>query len=305
MEEIKILDNGESEVQVATIGTVVGSDKDGNPIEQNFSEEALKRIAETQVDDILVDADHSSEKGGSTEAQGWLSKLKFVPGVGLIGSIKWTDLGRKLIENRVFRWLSPAWLLNDDKEPEFMTSCALTNKPSQYGRISPIVNSVPRGTNEEVSNPQEEIIDMTKEEVVQLIRETVAQIKAEKEAAEAEEAKKAAETQNEAVPEQKKEITDAEKAAEANNEEVPEKSEGEKLAEELKKAENACGAKNECGECKKEEVKNECGEEKKAEVIKEEVLNSQPIPQINQEAEWKKLSGKAFFDWLAKHPEAR
>lgn len=141
MNEIEILDNGESEVQVATIGTITGSDINGNPVEQNFTEAALQKIADNQHDDILVDADHSSETGGPTEAKGWLSNLFVKPGVGLFGKIKWTDIGRKLIENRVFRWLSPAWMLNESKEPELMTSCALTNKPAQQGLICPIINS--------------------------------------------------------------------------------------------------------------------------------------------------------------------
>ena len=35
------IDNGTTEVQVATIGTVVGSDVEGNPVEQHFTEESL------------------------------------------------------------------------------------------------------------------------------------------------------------------------------------------------------------------------------------------------------------------------
>lgn len=139
------IDNGETEVQVATIGTVIGSTPEGEPIEQNFSEEALKKIAENQKEEILVDTDHTSETfNGDTSAKGWLSNLEFKEGKGLFGKIKWTDIGKKLIENRVFRWLSPSWILNaDTKEPIEMTSCALTNKPSQLGRIVPIINSSP------------------------------------------------------------------------------------------------------------------------------------------------------------------
>ena len=139
------IDNGETEVQVATIGTVIGSTPEGEPIEQNFSEEALKKIAENQTEEILVDTDHSSETfNGDTSAKGWLSNLEFKEGKGLFGKIKWTDIGKKLIENRVFRWLSPSWIINaDTKEPLEMTSCALTNKPSQLGRIEPIINASP------------------------------------------------------------------------------------------------------------------------------------------------------------------
>ena len=138
------IDNGETEVQVATIGTVIGSDIEGNAVEQHFTEESLQKIAENTTEEVLVDAEHSSEKGGTTEAKGWLSKLNFVPGKGLFGSIKWTDIGRKLVENRVFRWLSPSWLIDKTtKEPIAMTSVALTNKPSQMGRIDPIINNLP------------------------------------------------------------------------------------------------------------------------------------------------------------------
>ena len=139
------IDNGETEVQVATIGTVIGSTPEGEPIEQNFSEEALKKIAENQKEEILVDTDHSSETfNGDTSAKGWLSNLEFKEGKGLFGKIKWTDIGKKLIENRVFRWLSPSWIINaDTKEPLEMTSCALTNRPSQLGRIEPIINASP------------------------------------------------------------------------------------------------------------------------------------------------------------------
>ena len=35
------IDNGETEVQVATIGTVIGSDIEGNAVEQHFTEESL------------------------------------------------------------------------------------------------------------------------------------------------------------------------------------------------------------------------------------------------------------------------
>ena len=35
------IDNGTTEVQVATIGTVIGSDVEGNPVEQHFTEWSL------------------------------------------------------------------------------------------------------------------------------------------------------------------------------------------------------------------------------------------------------------------------
>ena len=114
MEELKdTIDNGETEVQIATIGEVIGTSADGKPVYQNLTEEALEKLAEKHKDDeLLVDADHESEVGGKTEAKGWLSGLKFINGKGLFGTIKWTDIGKKLIENRIFRWLSPSWYID-------------------------------------------------------------------------------------------------------------------------------------------------------------------------------------------------
>ena len=181
MEELKdTIDNGETEVQIATIGEVVGTGADGKPVEQKLTEEALEKLAEKHKDDeLLVDADHESEVGGKTEAKGWLSGLKFIKGKGLFGTIHWTDIGKKLIENRVFRWLSPSWYLDKDTmEPVEMTSVALTNKPSQAGRIEPIVNSAPvemtaEGPKEDLTTINKETEEMTKEEITALVNELV------------------------------------------------------------------------------------------------------------------------------------
>ena len=283
MEELKdTIDNGETEVQIATIGTVVGSDVDGNPVEQNFTEDSLKKIAENTTDEVLVDAEHQSEKGGTTEAKGWLSKLNFVPGKGLMGFIKWTDIGRKLVENRVFRWLSPSWLIDKvTKEPVAMTSVALTNKPSQMGRIDPIINQEPLNG--------KFTMDITKEELVNLIKETVVNYCSEK---------KEEEVKNEVVDQPK-----AEETKEETTEPVKETADEPKqqvVSEEPKTEEPK---KNEPVAIVIEETKVE----EKKEVIKEEALNSAPTigSDVSGKAEWMKLRGKEFFAYLKNHPEIR
>ena len=279
MEEIKdTIDNGETEVQIATVGTVVGSDIDGNPVEQNFTEDSLQKIAENTTDEVLVDAEHQSEKGGTTEAKGWLSKLNFVPGKGLMGSIKWTDIGRKLVENRVFRWLSPSWLIDKvTKEPVAMTSVALTNKPSQMGRIDPIINQEPL--------KEKFTMDITKEELVNLIKETVVNYCSQK---------KEEEVKNEVADQPKTEEPKVEEPkVEQANAEAP-------MVEEPKVEEPK--------ETKRVAiVVEETKVEEKKEVIKEEVLNSAPTigSDISGKAEWMKLRGKEFFAYLKNHPEIR
>ena len=301
MDEITIQDNGESEVQITTIGEVVGSDSDGNPITQNFSEEALQKVAETQKDEILVDSDHSSENGGSTEAKGWLSKLTFKKGIGLMGTIKWTNIGRRLIENRVFRWLSPSWILNDNKEPMMMTSCALTNKPSQYGRINPIINSKSNKEAEDeksisITDSKKDTYNMNKDELNALVVEMV-----KKALDDVNKAKLSADISKEVAEEAaKQKIIDEslQTKEEVKNEEQTEAEIVKKEAE--AKAENSCT--EEKTEVKNEEVPEKKEEEK--EVIKAEVLNSAPVTvgtSVNGEEPWRKLHGKEFFDWIAKN----
>ena len=199
-----------------------------------------------------------------------------MPGKGLFGKIHWTDIGRKLIENRVFRWLSPSWYLDKNThEPVEMTSVALTNKPSQAGRIEPIVNSQPI---ELTDNKEEYEMTMTKEELVSLIKETVAVMNAQPVKEEVEEAvvenacseDKAEEpVENECSDDKAEKPVENECEKDANvvkNEDTP-----EEVKEEVKE-EIVEEVKEEAAEPVKEEVE----EEKKEEVIKLEALNSTP-----------------------------
>ena len=270
------IDNGTTEVQVATIGTVIGSDVEGNPVEQHFTEESLQKIAENTTDEILVDAEHQSEKGCTTEAKGWLSKLNFVPGKGLFGSIKWTDIGRKLVENRVFRWLSPSWLIDKvTREPVAMTSVALTNKPSQMGRIDPIINQEPLKEKLTMNITKEELIDIIKDVVVNYCSEK----KEEEVKNEVVEQPKAEETKEETVEQTKQEVVDAEPMVEEPKVEEPKETKPVAIVIEETKV------------------------EEKKEVIKEESLNSAPTigTDISGKAEWENLHGAEFWAWYKKH----
>lgn len=271
------IDNGETEVQVATIGTVIGSDIEGNAVEQHFTEESLQKIAENTTEEVLVDAEHSSEKGGTTEAKGWLSKLNFIPGKGLFGSIKWTDIGRKLVENRVFRWLSPSWLIDKTtKEPIAMTSVALTNKPSQMGRIDPIINNLP--------NEEKITMDITKEELINLIKDTVVEMNSCSD-------KNKMEVKNEVVDQPKVEETKEETVDQTKQEVLA----AEPMVEEPKTEQPK--------DTKPAIVIEETKVEEKKEVIKEEALNSAPTIgiDVSGKAEWQDLHGKEFWAWYRKN----
>ena len=303
MTELKdTIDNGESEVQIATIGTVIGTGPNGEPVEQHLTEQSLMALADKHKDEeLLVDQDHESETVGKTEAKGWLSGLKFIPGVGLFGKIKWTDIGRKLIENRVFRWLSPSWVLNKDtKEPINMTSVALTNKPSQAGRIEPIVNSAPVELSE--TNPIKEELEMTitKEELVSLIKETVASMNSEQKTDTQE--MKNADCSCDPTTDEKVENECGKTDKMVENEEVT-----EEVKEEIQEGKEEGKTKEEVKREIKEEVAEEKADKEDDEVIKIEALNSAPtaLKDVSGKADWMSLHGDRFWKYLAEHPEIR
>lgn len=291
MENIETKDYGEISVQVAPIGQYTGSDRDGNPIPENLTEEALSSLAEklNSGDEILCDIDHASCRVGAdkdSSAAGWFSKFVVQPLKGLFATLRFTKRGKELAENREYRYLSPTFMLDENGIPVDVHSISYTNTPAFKGHINPIINSEAKT----ISNETKDILDMTIEELKQLIVDTISETKA---------SEKAEEVKEEIKEEVKEEAVENEETAEKPAEETAEKpaeETAEKPAEETAEA-----VKNEevTEEEKKEEEKKE---DEKAEVIKLEALNSSPNISITSEPEWKKLKGKEFFDWLAKHP---
>ena len=296
------IDNGESVVQIAEIGKVVGSDIDGNPVEQELDEESLKNLADklnASGREVLVDRDHASSKPGldrDTSAQGWASEFEVREGQGLFGKIRWSDIGKKLVENRVFRWLSPVFKIGSDKKPVDMQAIALTNTPSQM-LLKPVLNQA-ADENKIEDNNQEEISeskDMDIEEIKKIVFDVL------KEAGLATDGKAAVveEIKREIAEEKLDKLEDeAEmKAAEALvKSAAKEEAKEEKAEEEVKNA--ACGAKDEvknevCDEAKKDEVKEE--------VIKAEVLNQKPTIGLAARGDadkWRSMSHTEFMKYI-------
>lgn len=285
------IDNGESVVQIAEIGRVMGSDVDGNPVEQELDEESLRKLADklnASGREILVDRDHASSKPGldrDTSAQGWASEFEVREGQGLFGKVKWSDLGKKLVENRVFRWLSPVFKIGSDNKPVDMQAIALTNTPSQM-LLKPVLNQAADAeapdaeeTLEE-KNEQEattEGKDMDIEDIKKIVLDVL------KEAGLAIDGKAA-------VIEKVKEEVAEEKLDKLEDE--AEKKAAEAIVESMT-------AKDEKA---KDEVKNEvCDEVKKEEVIKAEVLNQKPTIGLAAKGDadkWRSMDHKEFMKYI-------
>ena len=280
------IDNGESVVQIAGIGRVIGSDVDGNPVEQELDEESLRKLADklnASGREILVDRDHASSKPGldrDTSAQGWASEFEVREGQGLFGKVKWSDLGKKLVENRVFRWLSPVFKLGSDKKPVDMNAIALTNTPSQM-LIKPVLNQAA----DEESIENKEMVE-GKEMDIEDIKKIVFDV--------LKEAGLAVDGKDAVVEAVKREV------AEEKLDKLEDEAEM-KAAEALVKTAAKEEVKNEaCGEVK-DEVKNEVCDEVKEEVIKAEVLNQKPTIGLAAKADadkWRNMSQSEFIKYI-------
>ena len=88
--------------------------------------------------DILVDVDHASATGASTEAAAWCNALEATD-EGLFGVFSLTPRGRELVGGRSYRFVSPGWTLSPDGTPLSLCSVALTNRPNLP--VRPVVNA--------------------------------------------------------------------------------------------------------------------------------------------------------------------
>ena len=273
------VDSGTIEhVHIAPIGNFTGSDREGNPVEQTIDAESLTALADklNAGDEVLADVDHGSAKAGvekDTQAAGWFSRFVVDPIKGLFGMLRLTKSGKELVENREYRYISPAFQLDENGKPVDMIAASLTNMPAFKGAINPIINTQPE--------EKDFMEKMTKDDLVALIKETVIALNT--------------------CSDEKKEVENseaeaAEEKAEAKAEAAEEKAEAKEEAEEIKE---------EIKEEKTDIVENAEAEEKpeeKEEVIKLEALNSMPnVKPVDGTPEWANLHGKAFFDWLKNH----
>lgn len=257
--------------------------------------ESLQKIADqlnAEGRELLCDADHGASRPGldrNTHALGWFSKFFVDPMKGMFAKLKLTKRGRELVEGRDYRFLSPSFTIGGDGKPVSMTSVSMTNTPAME-EMPPILNSAPADA--EAHQEEKEDTEMTKEEIQELVRSTVEELLAaraenacsddEKDKPEAVDAKPddagtAAAEDTPADPETPETPADPEAPADPDSPETS-TTDAEPKAEEKK--------------------------EEEREVIKEEVLNQAPENAVlNAEPEWKKLHGRAFFQYITSHPE--
>ena len=292
--------NGEiQDVLIAPVGQFVGSDGEGNPIEQNFTQDALSQIADdlnARNVEVLMDKDHASARKGlerDTQSLGWFSKF-VASAKGLFGLLKLTKTGREMIGNREYRHVSPVFALNQDKEPIRLLSVAATNTPAISVPENVILNTEPEQTIEQ----SEDILDMTKEELITIVNEA---IEAKMTAINQKTTEEVVVNQSESPSKEScnEEIPGKESCNEKSTCETPDETE-----EKTEVAEEVAEEKTEVEETTEVETTEVEDEDETTEVVKEEVLNTAPattVPVV--EDEWKKLNGEDFRKWCAEHAQ--
>lgn len=290
----------EKEFQIAEIGKVYGSDKDGNPVEQDFNVEALKNIADKLNEknaEILVDKDHESMRSvldRDTTAAGWAKDFRVDENKGLFAKINWTNVGKNMFDNKLFRWLSPVFKLNKNKQPIDLVSVALTNRPAQVDmeaiNSEPIQISVAENPIEIVQETIDKFIEekelqkkdtnnvsktievynmeLTKDELIALIEDMIRTALEEKVEEKVE------------VKEEKEEVVAENADADTTVEEIKEEKVEEKV-EDVKE---------------EKEAVNSCDDEK--DVVKMEVLNSMPEVKNPLDKDFSKMSNDEFWKYL-------
>lgn len=151
----KVAAGDETWVRLAPWGTHrIWDEEKKTWVGQRLDEAAGSQLVRAFSGDILVDADHSSENGGSTEALAWIAGLD-ARDDGLWALFRWTDKGAEAVSGRRYRFVSPAWTVDDDGRPDLLVSCALTNRPN-IPSSKPILNSAAGGSGEPTRKPQME-----------------------------------------------------------------------------------------------------------------------------------------------------
>ena len=295
-------DFGETLVMISPLGTFYGYSTNG-AVEEVIDQEVIDHlVAEYNMNpvELLMDIDHKSMRAPEerdTTAAGWIYGLVAVKDLGrlsgLYGKVKWTDVGRHLVESRQYRFISPVFEV-DEGRPVRIINAALTNRPA-LSTISPILNTTNNNNSEVGENANEK--DMTKEEVIELVKEL---LKKNSEVTEnACSGKKVKnEADNDSIEVKKEDEVVESKPKEESSKDNTEKTDN-KVVDDSTTTSNSDDYKEDIVEQKEEKMDDD-----EDEVIKEEVLNSEPTIGIDvgsSTKKWQNLHGAEFFKYIETH----
>ena len=296
-------DFGETLVMISPLGTFYGYSTNG-AVEEVIDQEVIDHLVDdynTNPVELLMDIDHKSMRAPEerdTTAAGWIYGLVAVKDLGrlsgLYGKVKWTDVGRHLVESRQYRFISPVFEV-DEGRPVRIINAALTNRPA-LNTITPILNT-DNNNNLEVGENADEI-DMTKDEVIELVKELLKKNSEVAENACSDDKEVKNEADNDSIEVKKEDEVVESTPEDKSSKDCPADADNE-VADDSTTSSNSIDD-NEVAV--KEEEKME--DDSEDEVIKEEVLNSAPTIGIDvgsSTKKWQNLHGAEFFKYIETH----
>ncbi len=78
---------------------------------------------------FILDIDHASETTANTVASGWVTELK-IENSNILGKLELNSLGEQAVEDKRYKYYSPAFNVKADGSVHSFASVALTNKPN-------------------------------------------------------------------------------------------------------------------------------------------------------------------------------
>ena len=101
--------------------------------------EALVSFISRRGNDIVIDYEHQTLKGGKAPAAGWIKECRWDEGKGISMRVEWTDEGQEYILKKEYRYFSPVSIVRKkDKRLIAVHSVALTNAP-RTNHLTPIL----------------------------------------------------------------------------------------------------------------------------------------------------------------------
>lgn len=159
-------------VQIAPFGEYKNYTTSGKEVNQICDKEAFQKIVQNFDKELIVDVEHQSELTDDSEAAGWLSNLRVDDTRGLVGDIKVSEKGAKLLNGLNYRFGSPAFVLDEVDRPEKLLSFALTNKPAMkdiehvYNSEVAIFSCAGEPKEQKEPQPEEKTLDTDKPDIM-------------------------------------------------------------------------------------------------------------------------------------------
>lgn len=144
-----------SDIQILPLG----DHKDGRGRSFRVGTDQIRSIMENfqkRTNDLVIDYHHQTvDPLVMAPAAGWIKNLEDRGESGLWAQVEWTERGKKFIEAKEYRYLSPVLFARKKSEdgfilPDTLHSAALTNDPAIDGMV-PLIN-------EGLNQNQEEIV---------------------------------------------------------------------------------------------------------------------------------------------------